>query len=114
MQQVVLCRTVKGVPYFHETLIIPAFIYGPSWVRPSGAGQWGIPNFGFTKFYDRICGNKPATTLTGAQSDDVGDCSRDLIACAYLESRGDSGPDVGYGGGRNTDVVVDCSNRDDQ
>ena len=63
---------------------------------------------------DRIYGNKQATTLTGAQSDDVGDSSRDLIDCAYLESRGNSGPDVGYGGDRNTDVVVDCSNRDDQ
>src|SRR5215203_2417463 len=63
---------------------------------------------------DLIEGNKPATTLTGAQSDDVGDSTRDLIDCAYLESRGNSGPDVGYGGDRNTDVVVDCSNRDDQ
>ena len=63
---------------------------------------------------DMIYGNKPATTLTGAQSDDVGDSTRDLIDCAYLESRGNSGPDVGYGGDRNTDVVVDCSNRDDQ
>jgi Ca2+-binding RTX toxin-like protein len=62
---------------------------------------------------DIIFGNKPATTLTGAQSDDVGDSSRDLIDCAYLESRGNSGPDVGYGGDR-VDVVVDCSNRDDQ
>jgi Ca2+-binding RTX toxin-like protein len=67
---------------------------------------------GFGK--DMIYGNKPATTLTGAQSDDVGDSSRDLIDCAYLASRKDSGPDVGYGGDRNTDVVVDCSNRDDQ
>ena len=63
---------------------------------------------------DRIYGNRPATTLTGTQSDDVGDSSRDLIDCAYLASRKDSGPDVGYGGDPNTDVVVDCSNRDDQ
>src|SRR5215218_6056580 len=62
---------------------------------------------------DIIYGNRPATTLTGAQSDDVGDSSRDLIDCAYLASRKDSGPDVGYGGDR-VDVVVDCSNRDDQ
>jgi Ca2+-binding RTX toxin-like protein len=63
---------------------------------------------------DMIYGNRPATTLTGAQSDDVGDSTRDLIDCAFLASRKDSGPDVGYGGDRNTDVVVDCSNRDDQ
>jgi len=62
---------------------------------------------------DSIYGNKPATTLTGAQSDDVGDSSRDLIDCAYLASRNNSGPDVGYGGDPE-DVVVDCSNRDDQ
>jgi Ca2+-binding RTX toxin-like protein len=63
---------------------------------------------------DRIYGNKPATTLTGAQSDDVGDSVRDLIDCAYLASRNNSGPDVGYGGDPDKDVVVDCSNRDDQ
>jgi Ca2+-binding RTX toxin-like protein len=61
---------------------------------------------------DTIYGNKPATTLTGAQSDDIGDSSRDLIDCAYLESRGDSGLDVGYGGDPNKDVIVDCFNRD--
>ena len=66
---------------------------------------------GFGK--DRIYGNKPATTLTGAQSDDVGDGTRDLIDCAYLVSRDNSGPDVGYGADP-ADVVVDCSNRDDQ
>jgi Ca2+-binding RTX toxin-like protein len=67
---------------------------------------------GFGK--DRIYGNRPATTLTGAQSDDVGDGVRDLIDCAYLASRNESGPDVGYGGDPDKDVVVDCSNRDDQ
>jgi Ca2+-binding RTX toxin-like protein len=61
---------------------------------------------------DTIYGNKPATTLTGAQSDDIDDGSRDLIDCAYLGSRGDSGLDVGYGGDPNKDVVVDCFNRD--
>ena len=61
---------------------------------------------------DTIYGNKPATTLTGAQSDDIGDGSRHLIDCAYLASRGDSGLDVGYGGDPNKDVVVDCFNRD--
>jgi Ca2+-binding RTX toxin-like protein len=61
---------------------------------------------------DTIYGNKPAATLTGAQSDDIGDSARDLIDCAYLASRGDSGLDVGYGGDPNKDVVVDCFNRD--
>jgi len=61
---------------------------------------------------DTIYGNKPATTLTGAQSDDIGDSARDLIDCAYLASRGDSGQDLGYGGDPNKDVVVDCFNRD--
>jgi Ca2+-binding RTX toxin-like protein len=63
---------------------------------------------------DTIYGNEPATTLTGAQSDDVGDGARDLIDCAYLKQR-DKGEayDVGYGGDP-VDVVVDCSNRDDQ
>ena len=61
---------------------------------------------------DTIYGNKPAMTLTGAQSDDIGDGARDLIDCAYLASRGDSGLDVGYGGDPNKDVVVDCFNRD--
>jgi Ca2+-binding RTX toxin-like protein len=61
---------------------------------------------------DTIYGNKPATTLTGAQSDDIGDSAGDLIDCAYLASRGDSGLDVGYGGDPNKDVVVDCFNRD--
>src|SRR5215207_10268370 len=62
---------------------------------------------------DMIYGNKPAQILTRDQSDDVGDGTRDLIDCAYLESRGNSGPDEGYGGDP-ADVVVDCSNWDDQ
>jgi Ca2+-binding RTX toxin-like protein len=57
--------------------------------------------------HDTIYGNQPSTTDPKA---DVGDSAHDLIDCAYLESRGDPGPDVGYG--ESTDTVVDCSNRD--
>jgi Ca2+-binding RTX toxin-like protein len=57
--------------------------------------------------HDTIYGNQPSTTDPEA---DVGDSDHDLIDCAYLESRGDPGPDVGYG--ELTDTVVDCSNRD--
>jgi Ca2+-binding RTX toxin-like protein len=57
--------------------------------------------------HDTIYGNQPSTTDPEA---DVGDSAQDLIDCAYLESRGDPGPDVGYG--ELTDTVVDCSNRD--
>ena len=58
--------------------------------------------------HDRIYGNEPTTDFTA----DVSDGARDLIDCAYLGSRKDSGPDLGYGS--DNDVVVDCSNRDDQ
>jgi Ca2+-binding RTX toxin-like protein len=57
--------------------------------------------------HDTIYGNQPSTTDPKA---DVGDSAHDLIDCAYLDSRGDPGPDVGYG--ELTDTVVDCSNRD--
>jgi Ca2+-binding RTX toxin-like protein len=59
--------------------------------------------------HDTIYGNQPSTTDPKA---DVGDSAHDLIDCAYLASRGDPGPDVGYG--NDDDTVVDCSNRDDQ
>jgi Ca2+-binding RTX toxin-like protein len=59
--------------------------------------------------HDTIYGNKPSTTKPKAP--DVGDSTHDLIDCAYLASRGDPGPDLGYG--ELTDTVVDCSNRDD-
>ena len=55
--------------------------------------------------HDTIYGNQPSTTDPEA---DVGDSAPDLIDCAYLASRGDPGPDVGYG--EPTDTVVDCSN----
>lgn len=54
---------------------------------------------------DEIYGNTASTP---------GDGVRDLIDCAYLGSRGDPGPDVGFGDPRPIDTVVDCSNRDDQ
>jgi Ca2+-binding RTX toxin-like protein len=59
--------------------------------------------------HDTIYGNQPSNTNSEA---DESDSARDLIDCAYLASRGDPGPDLGYGSGN--DVVVDCSNRDDQ
>jgi Ca2+-binding RTX toxin-like protein len=54
---------------------------------------------------DEIYGNTASTPTDGV---------RDLIDCAYLGSRGDPGPDVGFGDDRPIDTVVDCSNRDDQ
>jgi Ca2+-binding RTX toxin-like protein len=59
--------------------------------------------------YDVIYGNTPDST--GA---DVPDGARDLLDCAYIASRGDSGDDTGEGEPRPNDTVVDCSNRDDQ
>src|SRR5829696_10493932 len=44
--------------------------------------------------HDTIYGNQPSTT---DPKGDVGDSAHDLIDCAYLESRGDPGRDVGYG-----------------
>jgi Ca2+-binding RTX toxin-like protein len=52
---------------------------------------------------DTIYGNTPRS-----QSVDAPDGSRDLIDCAYLESRGDVGQDVGYGNSADRDTVVDC------
>ena len=52
---------------------------------------------------DRIYGNTESSP---------GDGVRDLIDCAYLGSRGDTGSDVGFG--EPIDTIVDCSNRDDQ
>jgi Ca2+-binding RTX toxin-like protein len=70
---------------------------------------------------DTIEGGPGADTLRGGFGYDViydntatasGDRAHDLLDCAYLATRGDRGPDVGYG--EDTDTVVDCSNRDDQ
>jgi Ca2+-binding RTX toxin-like protein len=54
---------------------------------------------------DTIYGNTPQS-----QGVDASDGSRDLIDCAYLESRGDVGQDVGYGNSAERDTVVDCFN----
>jgi Ca2+-binding RTX toxin-like protein len=57
---------------------------------------------------DTIYGNRP-----GSPDTDEPDGAHDLVDCAWLASRGDTGDkDVGYG--EQTDTVVDCSNRDDQ
>ncbi len=55
--------------------------------------------FGFDKIYDNTASSP-------------GDGAHDLLDCAYLTTRGDSGEDAGYG--ETGDTVVDCSNRDDQ
>jgi Ca2+-binding RTX toxin-like protein len=56
---------------------------------------------------DTIYGNQPSATNREA---DQSDGARDLIDCAYLKSRGDTGPDVGFGNAQDNDTVVDCSN----
>jgi Ca2+-binding RTX toxin-like protein len=48
------------------------------------------------------------------QANDVPDGVYDLVDCAWLRSREDPTPDVGFGEPRGRDTVVDCSNRDDQ
>ena len=48
------------------------------------------------------------------QENDVADGDHDLVDCAWLGSRGDPQPDVGFGEPIGSDTVVDCSNRDDQ
>jgi Ca2+-binding RTX toxin-like protein len=76
---------------------------------------------------DTIFGNMPLTdaddkvvTDANGKPIDSADNDRDLIDCAYLESRGNTGPDEGFGQPINPDdtvvddTVVDCSNRDDQ
>ncbi len=50
------------------------------------------------------------TALDQAESD-VADGVRDLVDCAYIDTRGDPVSDVGYGQDP-VDVVVDCFNRD--
>jgi Ca2+-binding RTX toxin-like protein len=45
---------------------------------------------------------------------DVEDNAHDLVDCAWLFSRDDPTPDVGFGQPRPADTVVDCSNMDDQ
>jgi Ca2+-binding RTX toxin-like protein len=71
--------------------------------------------------HDTIFANTKTTTtdpLSGqVQVIDAADGAHDLVDCAYIESRGDPKPDLGYGQKRDAavpDTVVDCSNRDDQ
>src|SRR5215212_1440935 len=66
---------------------------------------------------DTIFGNAKTTT-TDPISDqvqviDAADGAHDLVDCAYIESRGDPKPDLGYGE-QPDDTVVDCSNMDEQ
>jgi Ca2+-binding RTX toxin-like protein len=69
---------------------------------------------------DTIEGGLGADTLRGGFGKDkiydntaatLGDGDRDLIDCAYIESRGDPKPDEGYG--EDADTIVDCSNLDE-
>ena len=62
---------------------------------------------------DTIYGDEPTTLPTG----DLSDGAHDLIDCAFLASRGNTGDDIGFGAEEDPvrdDTVVDCSNRDDQ
>lgn len=72
---------------------------------------------------DTIYGNQPdARDIYGRaveDAKDVSDRAHDLVDCAYLTTRGDTGgDDEGYGSEEAapvaSDTVVDCSNRDDQ
>ena len=72
---------------------------------------------------DKIFANQPDKRGTdGRATDDakdVADRAHDLVDCAYLTTRGDTGgADVGYGSEEAapvaSDTVVDCANRDDQ
>lgn len=66
---------------------------------------------------DTIFGNAKTTTtdpISGkVQVIDAADGAHDLVDCAYIESRGDPEPDLGYGE-QPDDTVVDCSNTDEQ
>jgi Ca2+-binding RTX toxin-like protein len=66
---------------------------------------------------DTIYGNEPTTLPTG-HTGDLSDGAHDLIDCAFLDSRGNTGDDRGFGAEEENpvrdDTVVDCSNRDDQ
>jgi len=74
-------------------------------------------------FVTTSLGSAQITALAGAaglQYPDVDDGYYDLVDCAYLSTRGNTGDDVGLGQPINPndaavdDTVVDCSNRDDQ
>jgi Ca2+-binding RTX toxin-like protein len=61
---------------------------------------------------DTLRGGFGLDTIYDYKAGSPGDGVHDLLDCAYLTSRGDSGKDEGIGEARDT--VVDCSNRDDQ
>jgi Ca2+-binding RTX toxin-like protein len=67
---------------------------------------------------DTIYGNEPTTDPTSGETGDLSDGAHDLIDCAFLDSRGNTGDDMGFGAEEQApvrdDTVVDCSNRDDQ
>ena len=81
--------------------------YGDDYIEGGDGADTLRGGFG----HDTIYGNQPTTTDPKV---DVGDSAHDLIDCAYLYSRGNTGDDVGYGEPKPKDTVVDCSNRDDQ
>src|SRR5918999_265833 len=62
-------------------------------INPFGGNDTLRGGFGL----DEIYGNTASTPTDGV---------RDLIDCAYLGSRGDPGPDVGFGDDRPIDTVV--------
>jgi Ca2+-binding RTX toxin-like protein len=67
---------------------------------------------------DTIYGNEPTTDPTTGETADLSDSAHDLIDCAFIASRGNTGDDRGFGAEEEApardDTVVDCSNRDDQ
>ncbi len=73
--------------------------YGNDYIEGGPGSDTLRGGFGFDVIYDDKAGSP-------------GDGVYDLLDCAYLTSRGDSGKDEGNG--EETDTVVDCSNRDDQ
>jgi Ca2+-binding RTX toxin-like protein len=100
----------------------PVTVGGDDQVRHSGGNDYieGGPGsdvlrggFGL----DTIFGNAKTTTtdpISGqVQVIDVADGAHDLVDCAYIKSRGDPKPDLGYGE-QPDDTVVDCSNMDEQ
>jgi Ca2+-binding RTX toxin-like protein len=57
---------------------------------------------------DTIYGNEPTTDPTTGETGDLSDGDHDLIDCAFIASRGNTGDDLGFGA--EEDTVVDCSN----
>jgi Ca2+-binding RTX toxin-like protein len=96
----------------------PVTVGGDDQVRHSGGNDYieGGPGadtlrggFGLDKIFGNVQTTDP---LSGEVIDTAGD-AHDLVDCAYIESRGDPKPDLGYGE-QPDDTVVDCSNMDEQ